>query len=203
MIKLLSLIKETRIIDPIASLLVGDITLYHGTTLSISKKAKMGELGPTNLKQKIKDMFKDLNVSEQDYEYILHNCASSWRIEHDPNVLFLTTRRKDAENYAKTSTKYGGEIFSDIVRAIYRNVTNPVHPTNEPAVITITVPLQLVYTHPFWKTPLKQRIKSVLQQMKRYENNEDIYNYIREMNFECFVYEPIPARYIQRIDLVK
>jgi hypothetical protein len=205
MIKLKSLlIRETRIIEPENSLLVGDITLYHGTSWKVAKKAKKGELGPINTKELIIPILINyFGESSQKAEEIYEKYIYSYRRKEDPNVLFLTTKKDQAIQYAQYTAKWCGEIVYDVLKNYFLNhnvskeTIEKFHSTinNEPAVITLTVPLSTVYTHPYWKTPMKDRIKDAIRRSKRW-------NMPMDFNMEVFVYEKIPTKYIQRIDKV-
>jgi hypothetical protein len=73
--------------------------------------------------------------------------------------------------------------------------------TNEPALVTMNIPLSMVLTHPNWNTPLRARLRSILNPIKR-EKYKHIWDNITDLRLEVFVKEKIPARFIQRIDKV-
>lgn len=151
-------IKETRIITPEESLEEGYITLYHGTIWPIALKAKKGELGPQNLEKLITDVL--INVFHETPKsaksiYDREMKTHSVRQEPDRNVLFLTTNKESAEGYAKACTKYGGEIFLDVLGGYlwekdkdqdYKEKVIKYLQTNEPAVVTINVPISMVHS---------------------------------------------------------
>jgi hypothetical protein len=202
MIKLKSLI-ETRIIEPEDSLLVGDITLYHGTDYNIALEAKRGELGPVDTKEYVINILTTYFKEPPENAEKIYKKVIIYRNESNPPRLFLTTDKEQAASYAKNSTIFGGEIVS-IILFSYLNKNNEYnrYRTIKPAVVTFTVPLSMVLTHPFWTTPARDRILSIIRQMrKRPEIAKDI-NKLQPLGIEVFVKEKIPAKYFQRIDLV-
>jgi len=198
---------ETRIITPEESLYEGYITLYHGTTWPIALKAKKGELGPQNLENLVVDVL--VNVFHEDpkdaHEYYK---KYSGQRKKDPKALFFTTKKEQAEMYSRSTTKYGGEIFFDVLSKYFwdknkdhRKYTDFIRKlkTDEPAVITINVPLSMVLTHPHWITPAKDRIRDILKVIRQ---EPDLKDHLGDMTMEVFVKENIPARFVQRIDKV-
>ncbi len=213
MIKLKSLL-EAYILNPEEALSVGMITLYHGTTLQPALKAKKGELGPQNLKQIVVDVLvnefdEDPQIAADYYEKY-----ADYR-KKDPKVLFLTPNFRTARNYAVSNTKWGGEVITDVLyRYSSEKFARRGHPedarkwiednrTKEPAVVTITVPLSMVFTHPNWVTPARNRILNVIRNIKRQTtktiSKEEL---LEDLDMEVFVYENIPRKYVQRIDKV-
>ena len=200
-------INETRIY-PVENALFNEyITLYHGTTWPIALKAKKGQLGPMGLENLIIDVLVKVfhETPSRAKEIYLKNSSNIRR--EDPNVLFFTTVKDAAEGYAKSATKYGGEIFLDVlgqylwdrdVSNYEKNVVKHLQ-TDEPAVVTINVPISMVLTHPHWKTPLKDRLKDIIDNAKKHP---DISEYIRDLRIEVFVRDVIPKRFVERIDKV-
>lgn len=201
MIKLKSLI-ETRIIEPEESLLVGDITLYHGTDYRTALKAKKEGLNPIDKKEKvvyILMMYFDENREDAEKIFDKYNVR-----KNEPNVLFFTTKKESAIDYAKYTSKWQGEITYDILKRYFidknvpKEIINNYLSISKPALITITVPLSMVLTHPHWETPARKRIYNIVRQMKKHPEIAKNFNFA----FEVFVREKIPAKYIQRIDRI-
>lgn len=202
-------LNETRIISPELSLEEGYITLYHGTTWAIALQAKKGELGPQNLKKLIIDVLTNVfHETPRKSVEIFEKYIGDKR--KDSNFLFLTNNKQDAENYARSATKYGGEIFMDILSAYmwnYKNwpresldsVRNYLQ-TDEPAIVTINVPLSMVFTHPNWNTPYRDRIRDILKNVRK---NPELRKHLDNLSMEVFVKEKIPAKFVQRIDRVE
>jgi hypothetical protein len=200
-------ISETRIITPEESLYDGYITLYHGTIWPLALKAKKGELGPQNMEKLIVDVLVNVyHETPQDAKEYYEKYSKSRK--EDPNVIFFTTDKSEAEDYARVSTKYGGELFYDVLgnylwdknKGINNNNAFEKLQTNEPAIITVNVPLSMVLTHPLWSTPFRSKIRQI---MKNIKNNPEIKGSLSDnFNFEVFVKENIPARFVQRIDRV-
>lgn len=205
------IVNETRIITPDESLYEGYITLYHGTTWPIALKAKKGELGPQELKSLTIDILMNVFHETSDQSLEIYNKYSSR--SKDPNLLFLTTSKEGAEAYARSATKYGGEIFHDIIGNYLWNKGKNTNQylsslethlkTNEPAVVTVNVPLSMVLTHSNWNTPLRSRIRKYLYNIRSQYRPEDLDDHLKDLNFEVFVKEKIPRRFIQRIDRVE
>lgn len=213
MIKLKSLI-ETRIIDPETSLWTGDISLYHGTTWNTALKAKKGQLGPQPLKQYVvnilvNDFGEKPEIAERYYDQ-----HADYR-KNDPGVLYLSTSFRQARNYAVSNTEWGGEVITDV---LYRYVSEKYakqgkmeyarkwieqHRTKTPAVVTVTVPFSMIFTHPHWVTPARKRILNIVRNIRRmnykYADKEEM---LEDFAIEVFVYENIPSKYVQRIDRV-
>jgi uncharacterized protein YifE (UPF0438 family) len=193
-------ILETRIIDAESSLLVGDITLYHGTTWTVAKEAKRGRLAPQNLEEKvIVVLVNEFKVSSVKAKQIYDKYSTLRKGE--PSVLFFTTDRKSAEKYARSTSKYGGEVVNDIVerylrgQGIFSNEVWDRLVTSEPTVVTITVPLSMTLTHPYWNTPASKRILDIVRSGRKW-------NIDRDFDIEVFIGELIPAKYVQRIDRI-
>lgn len=206
MIKLKQLL-ETRIIGPHSSLTTGDITLYHGTTWDIAKLAKKGELGPVDpVEYVVNILMAHFNKTEEEARNIVKVNLPSTR-RKDPSRLFLTTDKEQATRYAQAASKYGGEMVTDMLSNylpgprgksdFYKHMI-----TDNPAVVIVTVPLEMVLTHPYWTTPLKRRLINIYYTLKKYS---EIAKYIDELQpgIEVFVSEKIPAKYIQRIERVE
>ncbi len=201
-------IKETRIITPEESLYEGYITLYHGTTWPLALKAKKGELGPQDMEKLIIDVLINVyHEAPQDAKKYYDKYSSSRK--KDPSAIFFTTNKEGAEGYARAATKYGGELFMDVLSGYMCNKNKMTRPqafskllTDQPAIVTVNVPLEMVMTHPNWTTPLRNRLRYILDPIKR-EKYKDIWQYIKDMDIEVFVKEKIPARFVQRIDRVK
>lgn len=206
MITLKSLLFETRIISTENSLLVGDITVYHGTTWTIAQNAKKGELKPINITQSIIDLL--INRFGESPEYAQNIVKKSLVLRRsDPPRLFLTPNKASAIGYAKCCSPYGGESTVDVLgnyfsekRIPFENIAGMIQ-TKEPALITITIPIKLLLTHPHWNTPAISRLRTIIQNTRKYEyrytNKEDV---LSQLNIELFVDMPIPKQYIQRID---
>jgi predicted CopG family antitoxin len=170
MIKLKSLL-ETRIIDPQTSLSVGDITLYHGTNWEVAKRAKKGEMGPIDRKKMVINILMTrFGESKENAEKMYEKYATR---KDEPNVLFLTTDKDQAIGYAKYTAQFGGEIVSDVLtryirdRKIPEEQFNRLFPSYEPAIVTVTVPLEMVLTHPYWSTSLKKRLLDIYWYLKK------------------------------------
>lgn len=200
-------LQETRIITPEESLLEGYITLYHGTVWPIALKAKKGELGPQDMQKLVMNVLIDVfHETPQEAKKYYDKYVSIRR--KDPSRLFLTTSRKGAEGYARSCTKWGGELFYDVIsnymyekdQNIDREVLVKKLKTDEPAIVTINVPLEMVLTHPHWTTPLKHRLRDIMANLKKYPDIKD--SLFDNFNLEVFVKDKIPARFIQRIDKV-
>jgi hypothetical protein len=200
-------IKETRIITPEESLYEGYITLYHGTTWPLALKAKKGELGPQDLEKLIVDILVNVYHETPMAAREIFEKYSSMR-KKDPNFLFFTTNKKGAERYACSSTKYGGEIFYDVIGGYLWNKNKGEDLdkikkhlfTDEPAIVTINVPLEMVLTHPNWNTPLRRRLRDIRKNILKNPELKDVLS--DDLNIEVFVKENIPARFVQRIDRV-
>ena len=200
-------ISETRIITPEESLYDGYITLYHGTIWPLALKAKKGELGPQNMEKLIVDVLVNVyHETPQDAKEYYEKYSKSRK--EDPNVIFFTTDKSEAEDYARVSIKYGGELFYDVLgnylwdknKGINNNNVFEKLQTNEPAVVTVNVPLSMVLSHPNWSTPFRSKIRQI---MKNIRNNPEIKGSLSDnFDFEVFVKENIPARFVQRIDRV-
>lgn len=203
MIKLKSLI-ETRVISPEESLLVGDITLYHGTTYPIALLAKKGELGPVKPGIYAMDiLMRHFGETLESAKEIVKKHIGSRRT--DPPRLFLTTRKETAEGYARSATKYGGECVMDILSPYLANKRIPPLEarrhllTDDPAVVTFTVPLSIVLTHPHWATPARKRILDIVRNIRKMSKVEWDWD---RFSIEVFVAEKIPSKYLQRIDRI-
>lgn len=217
MIKLKSLI-ETRIIDPETALLTGDITLYHGTTWATALKAKKGFLGPQPLREYTINILVNDFGEKPDVAARYYDSHADYR-KKDPRVLYLTANFDTARNYAVSNTEWGGEIITDILyryasekyakqgHSEYAGKWIEEHRTKTPAVVTVTVPLKMVFTHPHWVNPARKRILSILRNirthMKTYGYTKEEVNELLENLGEFFVYENIPSKYVQRIDRVE
>jgi hypothetical protein len=213
MIKLKSLI-ETRIIDPTESLWTGDITLYHGTTWDAALKAKKGQLGPQPLRQYVVSILVNDFGEKPDVAERYYDAHADYR-KHDPTVLYLSTSFRQARNYAVSNTEWGGEVITDVLyryvsekyakqgRVEYARKWIEENRTKNPAVVTVTVPFSMVFTHPHWKTPARNRILNIVRNIRnmkyRYADKEEM---LEDFAIEVFVYENIPAKYVQRIDRV-
>ncbi len=211
-------VKETRIIDPEASLSTGDITLYHGTTWAIAQKAKKGFLGPQPLKEYTVNILVNDFGESTDIAARYYDKHADYR-KKDPRILYLTPNFRTARNYAVSNTEWGGEVITDILyryvsekyaqggNAAYASKWIEDHRTKTPAVVTITVPLSMVFTHPHWVNPARKRILNILRNMrthqKTYGYSKEEVKEIMEDFGEVFVYENIPAKYVQRIDRVE
>lgn len=208
MIKLKLLISETRIITPEESLLVGDITVYHGTTWTIAQNAKKGELKPINVIEAAVNMLVNQFGETLEYAKNIVKTSLSTR-RRDPPRLFLTPNKESAISYAKACTPYGGESTHDVLGDYFseknipwENIAGMIQ-TKEPAVITITIPLSLLLTHPHWNTPAIKRIRDTIRNMKKYQYlYDDEPGLKKEFHIELLVDEAIPRKYIQRIDRV-
>ena len=200
-------LKETRIINPEESLLEGYITLYHGTTWPIALKAKKGELGPQNMEKLITDILIKVYHETPINAKEIFDKYTKLRSK-DPNFLFLTTSKEGAEKYARSNTKYGGEMFYDVLSGYLWSKNKKTRfntifeklKTDEPAVITINVPLEMVLSHPNWNTPLRHTFRRIRKNMLK---NPELKNILSDnFNIEVFVKDKIPKRFIQRIDKV-
>lgn len=204
-------IREARIINPAEAIGEGYITLYHGTTWPIALKAKRGELGPQNLRQLVSDVLVKVfhETPEAALKYyddeIRHH---STRNAPSQDLLFLTTDKNAAVRYAKAATKYGGEIFLDILGQYVWDkqgqLGQDIHElvrkhllTDEPAVVTINVPLSMVFSHPNWNTPMKDRLRDIINNARKHP---ELKKHLNDLSMEVFVKEKIPARFVQRID---
>lgn len=203
MIKLKQLI-ETRIIDPHSSLTTGDITLYHGTTWDIAKLAKKGELGPVDPVDYVTNILVNhFNETEENARAIVKKHLGLRK--KDPPRLFLTTDKEQAIRYAQGSSRYGGEMTVDVLGG-YLSYNHPDRLkhilTNNPAIVILTVPVDMVLTHPHWITPLKKRLINIYYARKKHP---EIYGEIDKLKpgIEVFVSEKIPAKYVQRIERVE
>ena len=203
-------LKETRIITPEESLYEGYITLYHGTTWPLALKAKKGELGPQPLRDLVINVLVNVFHETPSKAAEFYDKHSSIR-RNDPAMLFLTTNKKSAEAYARSSTKYGGEILMDVLGQYFWNSPaygDPKHQkfvqeklqTDEPAVVTVNVPLEMVLTHPHWITPLRSRLRDIRKNILKNPELKHILS--DDLSMEVFVKEKIPARFIQRIDRI-
>jgi hypothetical protein len=199
-------ISETRIITPEESLYDGYITLYHGTTWPLAIKAKKGELGPQNMEKLIVDVLVNVyHETPQDAKEYYEKYSRSRKT--DPNVIFFTTDKLQAESYARASTKYGGEIFQDVIgeylwsknKEVDRNIIWNKLQTDQPAIVTINVPLEMILTHPHWTTPLRNRLRRIKANMLK---TPELLRFPDKYDIEAFSKENIPARFVQRIDRV-
>lgn len=206
-------LKETRIIQPEEALEEGYITLYHGTTWPVALKAKKGELGPQNLRSLVSNVLVNVfheNPQDAGEIYDREIKKNGGRPVPSQKVLFLTGDKETAERYACSATKYGGEIFADVLgqyiwdknRNTNGNLSDIMKShlmTDQPAVITINVPLSMVFTHPDWRMPVRDKLRTIL---KNARENPELRKHLKDMNIEVFVKETIPAKFIQRIDKV-
>jgi hypothetical protein len=200
-------IKETRIISPEESMYEGYITLYHGTIWPIALKAKKGELGPQNMEKLITDILVNVYHETPSSAKEIFDKYVDLR-KKDPNFIFFTTRKEQAEDYARACTKWGGEMFKDVIErylwsknkeedrgAIFRKIE-----TQEPAVVTVNVPLEMVLTHSHWSTPLRNKIRQIMKNMRNNPYLKDVLS--TDFDIEVSVKENIPARFVQRIDKI-
>jgi hypothetical protein len=207
MISLKELI-ETKIIRPEEALMEDNITLYHGTNYITALKAKKTGIGPIDKKKIITYiLMMHFDESETDANRIFDQYFNKSLRVDQPNALFLTTNKNSAINYATFNAKWGGELMFDILskyikdKKVPDDIVRSYHEyIDKPALITLNVPLSLVFTHPHWKTPLKDILKrSRLHRRREIYTDWDKY----PLDFgEVYVYEHIPAKYVQRIDRI-
>lgn len=207
MIKLIDLI-ETKIIRPEEALMEDNITLYHGTNYITALKAKKQGIGPIDQKKIITHiLMMYFNESETDANRIFDEYFNKTSRVDQPNALFLTTVKKEAVHYATFTAKWGGELMYDILskyikdKKVPEDIVKSYHEyIDKPALITLNVPLYLAFTHPHWKSPLKDILKKHLF-FKRSQRYTDWDKYPLDFS-EVYVYEYIPAKYIERIDRI-
>jgi len=207
MIKLRQLLFEFQEIDPLQALNAKAITLYHGTTMGTAMLAKKGELGPIDMATQVRAFMKARGGDKRDIDYYIKKAEAHVKNE-SPNVLYLALTKDSAGSYAKKTGGVGGEFLRTVMfMSAHGNVSSHLF---DPVVITVTLPLSMVFTHPNFKTPISDSLNKIINMKMdihsnttfQFRNKKELLQIIYDNITEVFVYDKIPSKYIQRIEKV-
>ena len=196
------------------------VVLYHGTSSVLLPIIKTKGLEPPDecLEEYALKVIKSYGVaaSPQLMEWI-HRHIISLRANGPNNkignVIYLTPKFDTAKGYAESTHKFGGEMASDIWRAInviesqkrglpkMQEIIPPIYKESHPVVLEVDIPSKWMKTY----HDLEQRYKDALEYWATLKSKPDVHNFMEKEfgRFEIRVEETIPASMIKKVHEIK
>ena len=175
------------------------ITLYHGTTWTTAQRIKKEGLKVLNVKDMVFDMLKSFGIKDPNSVPDWVTSEISLRKE---NRIYLANKKSEAINYAKTVSPFGGEAGTQTARKIMKylgvpedELYNKLKPKNlELGIVTVDMPWSEAKTY--------RSLTQTLLRAKQVYGDKWKKELSKGSGFEFFTEQPIPKKYIVRIDKI-